>query len=104
MSGVAQKRSEIAPQYQWDVESIFATAEAWETAVTQLQNQLKEIAQFKGRLSEGPSVLADYFAAADGLMTAVGKVYVYASLSYSVYTNDQAAAARNDRARGLFGM
>ncbi len=104
MSGVAQKRSEIAPQYQWDVESIFATAEAWETAVTQLQNQLKEIAQFKGRLSEGPSVLADYFAAADGLMTAVGKVYVYASLSYSVDTNDQAAAARNDRARGLFGM
>ncbi|MCA9954258.1 MAG: hypothetical protein KC434_06035, partial [Anaerolineales bacterium] len=104
MSGVAKKRSEIPHQYQWDVESIFATPEAWETAVAQLQEQLKEIASFKGRLSEGPAVLADYFAAADEMMTAVGKVFVYASLSYSVDTNDQAAAARNDRARGMFGM
>ncbi len=104
MSGVAQKRDEIAKQYQWDVESIFATAEAWETAVSQFQNQLKEIDQFKGRLHEGPSVLADYLAAADELATAVGKIYVYASLSYSVDTNDQSAAARNDRGRGLFAM
>jgi oligoendopeptidase F len=31
-------------------------------------------------------------------------VFVYASLTYSVDTNDQEAAARNDRARGVFGM
>jgi oligoendopeptidase F len=104
MSTVARKRDEIPQQYKWDVESIFATPEEWETAVSQLQNQLKEIGRFKGRLDEGPKVLADYLAAADELMTAVGKVFVYASLTYSVDTTNQETAARNDRARGLFGM
>ncbi len=104
MSAVARKREEIPQQYKWDVESIFATPEAWETAVSQLQNQLKEISQFKGRLHEGPKVLADYLEAADALITAVGKIFVYASLTYSVDTTNQETAARNDRARGLFGM
>ncbi|MCA9943444.1 MAG: oligoendopeptidase F [Ardenticatenaceae bacterium] len=104
MATVARERSEIPHQYQWDVESIFNTPEAWETAVTQFQTQLKTIDQFKGRLHEGPSVLADYLTAADELATAVGKLFVYASLSYSVDTTNQTAAARNDRARGLFGM
>ncbi|MCA9902093.1 MAG: oligoendopeptidase F [Ardenticatenaceae bacterium] len=104
MSSVARKRDEIDAQYKWDVESIFANPGAWETAVTQLQAQLQEIAKFKGRLSEGPAVLADYLAASDAMATAVGKIYVYASLNYSVDTTNQSAAARNDRARGLFGM
>ncbi|MAT96674.1 MAG: oligoendopeptidase F [Anaerolineaceae bacterium] len=104
MSTVARKRDQIPQQYKWDVESIFATPEEWETAVSQLQDQLKEIGQYKGRLDEGPAVLADYLDAADELMTAVGKIFVYASLTYSVDTTNQETAARNDRARGLFGM
>lgn len=104
MSAVARNRNEIPQQYQWNIESIFATPEAWETAVSQFQDQLKEISQFKGRLHEGATVLADYLTAADALATAVGKIYVYASLSYSVDTTNQKAAARNDQARGLYGM
>jgi oligoendopeptidase F len=104
MSTVARKRNEIPQQYQWDVESIFANPAAWETAVSQFHTQLKTIGQYKGRLHEGPSVLADYLTAADELATAVGKIYVYASLSYSVDTTNQEAAGRNDRGRGLFGM
>ncbi|WP_420631803.1 oligoendopeptidase F [Candidatus Leptofilum sp.] len=104
MSTVARKREEIPQQYKWDVESIFPNPEAWETAVSQFQEQLKEISKFKGRLSEGPSVLGDYFEAVDKLATAVGKIFVYASLNYSVDTTNQETAARHDRARGLFGM
>lgn len=104
MSTVARKREEIPQQYKWDVESIFATPEEWETAVTQFQEQLKEISQFQGRLAEGPGVLGDYLEAADALMTAVGKIFVYAGLTYSVDTTNQETAARNDRARGLFGL
>ena len=104
MSTAARERDEVPQQYKWDVESIFATPDEWETAVSRFQTQLKEIDQFKGRLHEGPSVLADYLTAADSLATAVGKIFVYASLNYSVDTTNQKAAARNDRARGLFGM
>ncbi|GJM40177.1 MAG: oligoendopeptidase F [Ardenticatenaceae bacterium] len=104
MSTVARKRNEIAEKYKWDVESIFPNTEAWETAVSQFQEKLQTLGLFKGRLSEGPTVLADYFEAADAMATAVGKIFVYASLKYSVDTTNQKAAARNDRARGLFGM
>jgi oligoendopeptidase F len=104
MTAVARKRDEIPQQYQWHIESIFATVETWETAVSQFQQQLKEIDQFKGHLHESPTILADYLTAADALTTAVGKIYVYAGLSYSVDTTNQTAAARNDQARGLFGM
>ena len=104
MSTVARKRSEIPQQYKWDVESIFATPDAWETAVTEVKTNLDAVAKFKGRLHEGPAVLADYFETADELMVAIGKIFVYASLTYSVDTTNQEAAARNDRGRGLFGM
>ncbi|VAW32184.1 Oligoendopeptidase F, partial [hydrothermal vent metagenome] len=104
MTAVARKRDEIPQQYQWHIESIFATPEAWETAVSQFQHQLKEIDQFKGRLHESPTILANYLTAADALATAIGKIYVYAALSYSVDTTNQTAAARNDQARGLYGM
>ncbi len=104
MATVARKREEIPQQYKWDVESIFAEPEEWETAVTQLQSQLQEISQYKGRLDEGPTVLADYLEAADALLTAVSRIFVYAGLTYSVDTTNQETAARNDRARGLFGM
>lgn len=104
MSAVARNRDEIPQQYQWNIESIFATPEAWETAVSQFQVQLKEIGQFKGRLHESATVLADYLTAFDALATAVGKIYVYAGLTYSVDTTNQQAAARNDQARGLYGM
>jgi len=104
MSTVARKRSEIPQQYMWDVESIFATPEAWETAVSEVQTKLDAVAKFKGHLHEGPAILADYFSTADALMAAIGKIFVYAGLTYSVDTTNQAAAARNDRGRGLFGM
>ncbi|MCP4418811.1 MAG: oligoendopeptidase F [Chloroflexi bacterium] len=104
MSAVTRNRDEIPQQYQWNIQSVFATVKEWETAVSHYQQQLKEIDQFKGHLHEGPTLLANYFTAADAIVTAIGKIYVYASLSYSVDTTNQTAAARNDQARGLFGM
>lgn len=99
-----RKRNEIPQQYTWDIDSIFATSDVWETAVVQLKQQLQTIAQFKGRLHESPTMLADYLTSAATLMNTVGKISTYAGLSYSVDTNDQEAAARYDRARGLVGM
>lgn len=104
MTTQTRKREEIPTQYKWDVESIFATPDEWETAVSHYQQLLHAIAQYRGRLHEGPDVLADYLAASETISQAMGKLYVYASSNYSVETTNQAAAARNDRARGLFGQ
>jgi oligoendopeptidase F len=104
MTTQTRTREEIPTQYKWDVESIFATPDEWETAVSHYQQLLQAITQYRGRLGEGPDVLADYLAASETISQAMGKLYVYASSNYSVETTNQAAAARNDRARGLFGQ
>jgi len=104
MAHKTRTRAEIPAQHTWDTASIFATPADWETAVTQLQSGVAEAARFKGRLAEGPDTLAQFLAESDAVYRQLARVFVYASLTYSVDTNDQEAAARNDRARGAFGM
>jgi oligoendopeptidase F len=104
MSRKTPTRAEIPVEHTWDTASIFAAPEDWEAAVTQLQAETAKAAQFKGRLAEGPAILAGYLAQADVVYRQMMRIFVYASLTYSVDTNNQEAAARNDRGRGLFGM
>ena len=97
-------RAEIPAQHTWDTASIFATPADWETAVTRLQSDVAEAARFEGRLGDGPDTLAEFLAESDDAQRRLARVVVYASLTYSVDTHDQEAAARNDRARGILGM
>ena len=49
-------------------------------------------------------MLADWFDAADSAQLLMGKVVVYATMSYSVDATDQTAAARADRARTIYAQ
>ncbi|MFQ5398103.1 MAG: oligoendopeptidase F [Anaerolineae bacterium] len=104
MSQVLPKRSEVRREYTWDAFSVFPSNEAWEEAVAEGKQQLKQIAGYKGRLKEGPAVLADYFDELAAVGTNIGKMYIYASLFHEADTADPDAAARHDRARSLFGQ
>ncbi len=101
MTQTVRERQEIPEQYRWDTESIFATVTDWETAVTQIQAQLKELKKYNGRLAEGPAILADFLEASEAMQRQLRHVFIYAFLNYSVNTTDQAWAARADRARSL---
>ncbi len=103
MAQVTPTRSEIPVEHTWDTESIFASVADWETATKELQTQLDQLAQFKGHLGESPAALKQYLAQSETTMRLLGKVYVYSSLTYSVETTNQAAAARNDQGRSWFG-
>jgi oligoendopeptidase F len=46
--------------------------------------------------------LADWFDLVERVGRSLGKIVVYAGMQHHVDTTDQAAAAKNDRARGLF--
>jgi len=96
-------RNEIAKEYTWNAESVFETRDDWEAACEEIIAMLPEIQQYQGKLSEGASVLADYLEIADKITRLIGKVYVYASMSSAVDSNDQQAAAMGGKARGLYG-
>jgi oligoendopeptidase F len=94
-------RSAVALEDTWDAASVFSTVDGWETAFTATSDGLGALGGLRGRLGEGPPVLAEWFDVMQRVFTAVGKVVLYAGMGHSVDKADSAAAARYDRARGL---
>ena len=97
-------RSAIAPEHTWNAPSVFASVAAWEAEYKRVQADLPAVRAFQGRLSEGPTVVADAFVAVEDALQRAYKLYVYASMAYAVDTTDQKAAALESRAQGLFGQ
>jgi oligoendopeptidase F len=97
-------RNEVLRKHTWDSSSIFDADEVWEAAIEEVHKDLKTARGYQGRLAEGAEVLSDYMEHAAALMERVGHIYVYANMCHTVDTTDSAAAARNDRARALFGQ
>lgn len=100
-TGALPSRHEIPVEARWDVESVFTTDEAWEQAFARVSGALDGLAAFKGRLGEGPATLAAWFDAFDAALGELGKILIYASMFHNADTADQAAAAKEERARGL---
>ncbi|MBI5958115.1 MAG: oligoendopeptidase F [Chloroflexi bacterium] len=102
---VLPARSEIAPEHTWNSPSLFESHAAWEAEYVALSDAVPTLpSQFKGRLAEGPAVLADYYDTFYALYIRLGKVYVYAGMFSEVDTADQQAAMMEGRAMGLFSQ
>lgn len=95
-------RSEIAPETTWDLKSIFPADEAWKQAFADIQPRLEDLESYQGRLAESPETLLRWFTESAEVAEEVGKLYIYASLSYAVDTNDQDASALYSRATTLY--
>ncbi len=101
MAQTVPARQNIPIQETWNAESIFPNDTAWENEFNALGNDLPSLAKFRGHLADNAATLADWFAASEALETRAGKVILYANMKHTVDTTNQAAAALNDRARGL---
>lgn len=101
MAHVTKLRSEIPVQYTWDTDSIFPSVADWEAAIEMLGKQLEELGGYHGRLQESPDTLANFMAKLETMQRRLSHIFNYAGLNYSVDTNNQEWAARQDRARGL---
>ena len=96
-------RRDVAIEHRWNAESVFPDLASWEDEASSLAADLAGIDSFRGRLAEGPGVLADWLAMEEGLKRRLGKVMVYASMTYACDTTDPQGAALSGRARGLGG-
>lgn len=94
-------RNAIAPEHTWDTASLFPTIDAWEAAFQQAAESLPSLEAFRGRLSEGPGTIVEWFETGQRIFRLIGHVMVYAAANHLVDKTDQAAAALFDRARGL---
>lgn len=95
------QRSEVAPEHTWDAGSIFPDDAAWEAELQAISAAVPDLLRYRGRLAEGPAVLAEWLEYSAAYARRLLRVINYASMFYNVDTADQAAVARNDRATAL---
>ncbi|HEX8958874.1 MAG TPA: M3 family metallopeptidase, partial [Solirubrobacterales bacterium] len=94
-------RSAIEKRFTWDTESVFAGDAEWEAEYDHVVSSLPDLAEFRGRLGDGPELLADFLGAVERARRSLGRMVVYATMFSSVDSADESAAARSDRVRGL---
>jgi oligoendopeptidase F len=75
-----------------------------EAELSSLAPDIQALAGYRGRLHEGPALVADAVECLAALYTRVGRIFVYASMCNAVDTADQAATRRLGMAQAVFGQ
>jgi oligoendopeptidase F len=96
------KRSELDPNFTWDLTPIFSTDEEWEKAFKEVKQSLSEVKDYQGRLNQSADTLLATLKLQDQLKAKLGKVYVYAHLKKDENNTDSKYVAYNDRASSLY--
>src|SRR5579875_900244 len=74
-------RQEIAPDYRWRLEDIYADDAAWEADCSRLQQRLSEGAEFQGRLgADDGAVLLRALQARDAVHLLLERLFAYAHM------------------------
>lgn len=74
------KRSEVPLESTWRLEDIFATDEAWEEELAKLKQDIPQIEQYKGKLSESADSLYGLLKLQDELSERLGRLYTYSHM------------------------
>jgi len=99
MTQPLRTRDQIERPSKWDVESVYATPEAWEADFGRLGEAVKPIQGLKGKLTS-PEAVAAVFDAEDALGLLIDKVYLYAHMREDEDTGASESQARMSRMRG----
>ncbi len=94
-------RADIPAQYKWDLTAMYASTEAWEADIEQLQNRTPEIVAYKGRLAESGEILLAAIKKREELSRILGDIYVYAGLKSFEDVRISESAAMFSRAGSL---
>jgi oligoendopeptidase F len=96
------KRSEIARENTWDLESVFSTNEDWENTFKKIQQNLPELETLKGTLAQSGQALLAVLQKRDDLFEELESLYVYASMRKDEDTTNSMYLGMFDRAMQLF--
>ena len=98
---MSRNRSEIAPEFTWNLTDIFPNWEAWDVARKTLEQKIDDYAALKGVLAEGGHRLLAAFQLNDELGRLTYTVYFYPSLKYDEDQRDNAINARRQQVQAL---
>ncbi|MCL2797674.1 MAG: oligoendopeptidase F [Firmicutes bacterium] len=85
------KRSEVKPQFLWDLRDIFVSAAEWEKELSALNRETVGILRYKGRLA-GKGALLECLKFSDVIGKRIEKAYAYAMFLHDENIADTVAA------------
>ncbi|HEX2988457.1 MAG TPA: oligoendopeptidase F [Chloroflexota bacterium] len=94
-------RRDIAPEYTWSLEDIYADADTWEADFQRVRESIPQLEQFKDTLRESPRRLLDYLSLRDDTSNTLDRVYVYANMKKDEDNTNGTYQALADRAAVL---
>ena len=100
MSSVPE-RSEIDPEYKWEVERIYADTDEWEAVYEATSSELEELAAYEGQISEDGETLLEMLERFEEVMRDVAQVVAYARMKRDEDTRNQTYQALYSRAQTL---
>ncbi len=100
VSAQTRERAEVAPQYQWRLEDLYASDADWDKAKAELAGRLDGILKFKGKLSEAKSLLACLQLDSD-ISKTFGRLFSYASMKSDQDTRESKYLALRQQAEQL---
>jgi oligoendopeptidase F len=100
---VVPERSKVNAENTWNAESVFSSVWEWEEEYRKIEARVSSLIVLKDVLHKGVAELVDVLNEVEDILCCTSKLMVYASMSYSVDTMNQAAAAMYDRIHNLAG-
>ena len=95
MDNKIRTRDEIAEEFKWDLSSLFKNDEEFEKALGKIEDEVKEVASFRGKLKDAKTI-ASYFEKETDLYRKADDLFCYAELRKCEDTTD-------DKAQTLYG-
>ncbi|UPU39920.1 hypothetical protein MX850_04355 [Erysipelothrix sp. Poltava] len=97
-------RSEVDIKDTWDLTPMFKDDDAWNTEFDAIQNDLSEVAAYRGTLTKSAESLLAGLKFRDELSYRIEFLYVYAHLSFDVDTTNPKYQAMNARVQSLLAQ
>ncbi len=92
-------RSQIAEEYKWDLTPMYASDEAWEAELKDVDVLIEKLPAYAGKLTASPESLRAFLDEQEALERKLSNLSCYASLRRSEDTRAQAAQVMTSKAR-----
>ena len=101
MGKTLKKRSEIAQEYKWKIEDLFADDTQWQKEVEEIKKLKETLKGYQGKLGESAETLYEYLSLSDKLDQLMERVYVYANQKSHEDTGNSVYQDLSDKATNL---
>jgi len=95
-------REELPEKYKWDLSHLYATDDVWKTEKERLQQKMKEVALYKGKLTQSANVLLQALELNSSLIKDMARLSSYASMKADQDTRVTKYAGMNQELQQLF--